>query len=148
MSYLFLEKDCLALVDEIRELQEGLSGRTYLAERHLKYLRDILSQAEIVAPKKDGVVGIGSVVTVKYLIGEGHWKKRTYTAFDTTIYEIGSYLVFPSGPNRVSYDSWIGRGLLGAQAGQTRKINMGAVDVGAGKILTDFTLEVLAVINA
>jgi transcription elongation GreA/GreB family factor len=154
--YYFLEKDLRWLGLEIEELQkqekELRAGDAHVYAicnvlNNLRYLQAIFSQAAIALPAQDGTVGLGSVVKAQYFLGKGFGKLRVYEAHCVVTYEIGSYLVSPEQPNRISYDSMIGRELLGARVGQERRIDPGSVDAGGGKIPTDFNLKILEITN-
>ncbi len=93
----------------------------------------------------ENIVGIGCRVRTRYFMGQGLGNKRRYEPIGEETYEIGGYIVPPnSPPNRVSYDSWIGRALMGARVGQTVKVSMGGSVDG---ISVDFLLEILEIIQ-
>lgn len=147
----FLESDHEHFTTEIRSLEEeekrllATDAHVYIiskVQNRLKCLRRMLSAASIVLPAHDGITGIGSVVRATCFVGKGHERRRRYEEHGVAIYEIGSYLV-PSGKLfRISYDSVTGRALLGSSVGQTRNVSLGSIDVGGGKTLVDFNLQV------
>ncbi len=93
----------------------------------------------------ENIVGIGCRVRTRYFLGRGFGRKRHHEPFGEVTYEIGDYLVSPdSPPNKVSYDSFIGRALMGASIGQTVRVSMGGtIDWTSA----DFLLEILEIIQ-
>lgn len=91
----------------------------------------------------ENIVGIGCRVRTKYFVGQSHGKKRHYEPLGEETYEIGGYFIPQnSPPNKVSYDSFIGRALMGARVGQTVKVSMGGSVDG---VSVDFLLEILEI---
>ncbi|MBI5220304.1 MAG: GreA/GreB family elongation factor [Candidatus Liptonbacteria bacterium] len=137
----FLREDYETLASEIARLQQTTNPSIH--ERiSLRLFLQMLGQILVVAPVCDGAVGIGSTVTVRATVMRRAYNrdKRAYELVPllgldqkphTVIEEvrIGSY--FPFGPNGVtSYDSFVGRALLGARVGETREW-----EVGGGQVI-------------
>lgn len=103
--------------------EEGVRQIRFLANNITKLL-EIKSKAYLVNPKKSAKAGIGSIISFKDETGK-EWK-----------YEIGSYLVFSHKPNCISYESPMGKILMGAKKGEVKR----AVINGKEKILTIISL--------
>jgi transcription elongation GreA/GreB family factor len=120
--------------------------RKHLITNQIEDNLKILWEAEIVEREiGSSIVGIGSLVTCHTYLGAGFGAKRKFELHGGShVYKIGSYIVPQcSDLTHISYDSLIGRALMGSHAGQTRKVDIGTT--GPNCTATDYQLEVLKV---
>lgn len=127
--YQFLEFDYHTLAHHIRKLkQEREALKSPWADPYkfgklqgrLRYFEGVFVRAQIVTPRYEECVGLGSHITVVWR--HQKWRQVEYEGLRGATYDIGSYLVLDGSPFRISYDSVIGRLLMGAQLGQTREL--------------------------
>jgi len=119
--------------DEIKRLKTELNRsrrkeniyRICIIKIRLEDLENIMSQARVVIPKKKNIAGIGSRVKIEFNVIENRCRGDSgkHITPKSSVYEIGSYIVFGKNPNRISYDSRIGRMLNGATLGESFRIN-------------------------
>jgi len=94
--------------------EEG-KKQQYMQLERLCGLIKIKNGATIIRPKQTtDTAEIGSLVTIE--------DKETQQKVS---YKIGSYMVFDSGENEISYESPIGKMLLGAKIGETKSAIIG-----------------------